>query len=119
MEALQSEVNLADVLALKESVKQVRVSDEIKDYVVKLVAATRKAESVQLGASPRASLALMKTAQALALFDGMEFVTPDHVKELAVSVIAHRLVLGSDAKFSGATGESIVRDIVNEVPIPS
>lgn len=119
MEALQSEVNLADVLALKESVKQVRVSDEIKDYVVKLVAATRKAESVQLGASPRASLALMKTAQALALFDGMEFVTPDHVKELAVSVIAHRLVLGSDAKFSGATGESIVRDIVKEVPIPS
>ena len=119
MEELQSEVNLDDVLALKESVKQIRVSDEIKDYVVKLVAATRKAESVQLGASPRASLALMKTAQAMALFDGMEFVTPDHVKELAVSVIAHRLVLGSDAKFSGATGESIVRDIVNEVPIPS
>ena len=119
MEELQSEVNLNDVLALKESVKQVRVSDEIKDYVVKLVAATRKAESVQLGASPRASLALMKTAQALALFDGMEFVTPDHVKELAVSVIAHRLVLGSDAKFSGATGESLVRDIVSEIPVPS
>lgn len=119
MEELQSEVNLNDVLALKESVKQVRVSDEIKDYVVKLVAATRKAESVQLGASPRASLALMKTAQALALFDGMEFVTPDHVKELAVSVIAHRLVLGSDAKFSGATGESVVRDIVSEIPVPS
>lgn len=119
MEELQSEVNLDDVLALKGSAKQVRVSDEIKDYVVKLVAATRKAESVQLGASPRASLALMKTAQALALFDGMEFVTPDHVKELAVSVIAHRLVLGSDAKFSGATGESIVREIVNEIPVPS
>lgn len=119
VDALSSEVGLDDVIALKNAVKQVRVSDEIKNYVVELVAATRKADNVQLGASPRASLALMKTAQALALFDGMEYVTPDHVKELAVSVIAHRLVLGSEAKFSGATGESVVREIVTKVAVPS
>jgi MoxR-like ATPase len=118
VEDLAAEVGLEDVLAMKDAVKHVRVSDEIKDYVVKLVASTRKADKVQLGASPRASLALMKTAQALALFDGVEYVTPDHVKELAVCVIAHRLVLASDAKFSGATGESIVREIVSQVAVP-
>jgi len=119
VDSLRAEVGVEDVLALKEAVKRVRVSDEIKNYVVALVAATRKADAVQLGASPRASLALMKTAQALALFDGMEYVAPDHVKELAVPVIAHRLVLGSEAKFSGATGQSIVREILTRIPVPS
>lgn len=119
VDSLESTVTPEEVSALKEVVKQVRVSEEIKNYVVNLVAETRKVETVQLGASPRASLALMRTAQALALFDGAEFVTPDHVKELAVSVVAHRLVLGSDAKFSGATAASIVRDVINRVPVPS
>lgn len=119
LDDLSAEVHLDDVLALRDTVKRVRVSDEIKNYIVTLVAATRKVDNVQLGASPRASLALMKTAQALALFDGMEYVTPDHVKELAVAVIAHRMVLGSEAKFSGATAESIVSEIVKEIAIPS
>ena len=119
VESLEQRVTLAEVMTLKESVKRVRVSEEIKNYVVGLVAETRKVETIQLGASPRASLSLMRTAQALALFDGAEFVTPDHVKELAVAVIAHRLVLGSEAVFSGATGASIVRDIINKIPVPS
>ena len=118
VEQLEAQVHLEDVLKLKETVKQVRVSEEIKDYIVKLVAGTRSADGVQLGASPRASLSLMKTAQALALYDGMEFVTPDHVKVLAAPVIAHRLVLGSEAKFSGATGASIVEELVKTVPVP-
>ena len=119
VESLEQRVTLTEVMTLKESVKRVRVSEEIKNYVVGLVAETRKVETIQLGASPRASLSLMRTAQALALFDGAEFVTPDHVKELSVAVIAHRLVLGSEAKFSGATGASIVRDIINKIPVPS
>ena len=119
VESLEQRVTLAEVMTLKESVKRVRVSEEIKNYVVGLVAETRKVETIQLGASPRASLSLMRTAQALALFDGAEFVTPDHVKELSVAVIAHRLVLGSEAVFSGATGASIVRDIINKIPVPS
>lgn len=119
VDELEANVQLADVLTLKETVKQVRVSEEIKDYIVKLVAGTRTAEGVQLGASPRASLALMKTSQALALYDGLEFVTPDHVKSLAIPVIAHRLVLGSEAKFSGATGATIVADLVKKIPVPS
>ncbi len=70
------------------------------------------------GASPRASLSLMKASQALALFDGMDFVTPDHVQEIAESVIAHRLMLDSQAKFSGITAQGVIRDIIKNIPVP-
>jgi MoxR-like ATPase len=66
---------------LKQQVKQVRISEVLKRYVVDIVNATRSTEGVQLGASPRASIALMKISQALALFDGNEFVTPEHIQE--------------------------------------
>lgn len=110
---------LADVLALKQAVENVRISDELKRYVVDLVGATRAATGVQLGASPRASIALMKAAQALALFDGLEFVTPEHVQELAVPVIAHRLVMEPQARFSGLTPRGVVEDVVKRIKVPA
>ncbi len=111
-------ISVQEAIALKEQVKQVRIGEEIKRYVVDIVTATRHAEGVQLGASPRGSLALMKVAQALALFSGCEFVTPEHVQELAVSVIAHRIVMESQARFSGITAESVVEEIVKSVAVP-
>ena len=119
LEGLAPCVGLAEVLALKRAVPQVRFSEELKRYVVDLVAATRSAEGVQLGASPRASLALMKTAQALALADGQEFVTPEIIQELAVAVIAHRLVLQPQAKFSGVTGRGVVESLLKKLPVPA
>jgi MoxR-like ATPase len=110
---------VADLLSLREAVQRVRMSEELKHYVVRLVMATRGASGVQLGASPRASLSLMKTAQALALFDGEEFVHPEHVREMAGSVIAHRIALDPQARFSGATAQSVVEEIVKKTPIPS
>ncbi|MCP4043854.1 MAG: magnesium chelatase, partial [Gammaproteobacteria bacterium] len=83
-----------------------------------LVKATREADGVCLGASPRASLAMMKTSQALALYDGMEFVTPDHIQEIAPSVLAHRLLMDPQARFSGKSAEGVVIDIVERVPVP-
>jgi len=77
------------------------------------------AQGVQLGASPRASLSLMKIAKAIALFDGHEFVTPDHVQEIAVPAIAHRMVLDPQARFSGATAEGIVEEILKTIPVPT
>jgi len=74
---------------------------------------------VQLGASPRASLAVIGAAQALALFDGQAFVVPEHVQELAVPVIAHRLALDPQARFSGATAMSVVEEIVKTVAVPA
>src|SRR5580692_6537228 len=103
LDTLQPAATLADVLQLKRAVEDIRISDELKRYAVDLVAATRTAAGVQLGASPRASIALMKTAQAEALFDGQDFVTPEQIQKLAVAVIAHRVVLEPQAKFSGVT----------------
>jgi MoxR-like ATPase len=108
-----------DILALKRAVAAVRMGDEIKRYIVDIVQATRSAPGVQLGGSPRASLALMKAAQALALFDGVEFVTPEHVQEVAVAVIAHRLVVDPQARFSGTTAPGIVEDILKAIPVPA
>ncbi|HEX2438596.1 MAG TPA: MoxR family ATPase [Methylomirabilota bacterium] len=112
-------VSLDDVRTLRQSARAVRISDEVKRYAVDLVRATRTAPGVQLGASPRASLALVGAAQALALFDGQPFVAPEHVQELAVSVIAHRLALDPQARFSGATAASVVEEVVKTIAVPA
>jgi MoxR-like ATPase len=91
----------------------------LKRYVVDLVRATRGAPGVTLGAGPRASLALTRLAQALALVEGSEFVTPEHVRALAVPALAHRLVLDPQAKVSGATAQGVVTDILGKVPVPA
>ncbi len=119
LDELKPCATLADVLALRRAAQSVRVSDELKRYVVDLVAATRKAAGVQLGASPRASIALMKAAQALALFDGLEFVTPEQIQELAVPVIAHRVVMEPQARFSGQTARGVVEDVVKKTKVPA
>ena len=112
-------VSLVDVLALKHTAQNVRISDELKRYIVDLAGATRSASGVQLGASPRASIALMKAAQALALFDGLDFVTPEQIQELAVSVLAHRLVMEPQARFSGLTARGVVEEMVKKIKVPA
>ena len=119
LEELTPCATLGDVLALKQAVQQIRISEELKRYAVELVGATRNAPGVQLGASPRGSIALMKAAQALALFDGIDFVTPEQIRELAVPVIAHRLVMEPQARFSGRTARSVVEEVVKAVPVPT
>jgi len=112
-------VTLAEVLGLKHAVQEVRISEELKRYIVDVVAATRAASGVQLGASPRASLALTKAAQALALFDGLDFVAPDQIQELAMPVIAHRLVMEPQARFSGLTARGVVGEMLKKLPVPA
>jgi len=119
LETIAPCVSSQDVLGLKRAVKEIRISEELKRYVVEVTRATRTFAGVQLGASPRASLALMKAAPALALFDGLQFVTPEQVRELAAPVIAHRLVLEPQAKFSGQTGRGIVQEALKKVPVPA
>ena len=108
-----------EVIALKDRVRRVRMADELRHYVVELVRRTRSAPQVQLGCGPRASIALAHAAKALALFDGEEYVRPEHVHELAVTVLAHRMVLDPQAKFAGATGQALVADVLREVKVPS
>jgi MoxR-like ATPase len=119
LDDLEPCASLEEVLALKRAAAGVRISEELKRYVVDLAGATRRAKGVVLGASPRASLCLMKAAQALALFDGLDFVTPEQIQELAVSVLAHRLILEPQARFSGLSARAVVEEIVKKLPVPA
>lgn len=118
LDSLEPVVGLADIIALREAAQNVRVSAELKRYIVELVRRTRGYPAVQLAASPRASLMLMKAAQAVALFDGREFIRPEDIQELAPDVIAHRLVLDAQAKFSGLTGREVVAQILEKTDAP-
>ena len=119
LDELERCASLADVIELQRATQNVRISDELKRYVVDLVGATRTAAGVQLGASPRASIALMKAAQALALFDGLDFVTPEQIQELAIAVIAHRLVMEPQARFSGRTARGVVEEVIKKTKVPA
>lgn len=119
IEDISACVSVEDVLQVRRNVKEVRVSEELKRYIVDIVGATRGAPGIQLGASPRASLSLIKAAQAVALFEGGDFVVPEHIQEIAAHVIAHRIVIDPQARFSGTTAESIVDDIIKKIPVPA
>ena len=119
IDTLTACVSIDDVLMVRRRAAGVRMSDELKRYAVDVVRATRAATGIQLGASPRASLALMKTAQALALSEGREFVIPEDVREMAVPVIAHRMVVEPQARFAGVTTVGLVEEILAKVPMPS
>ena len=119
LDELKPCASLADVLGLKRAVREVRISEELKRYAVDLAGGTRTAPGVQLGASPRASIALMKAAQALALFDGADFVRPEQIHELAVPVIAHRLVMEPQARFAGQTARSVVEEVLKKTRVPA
>jgi MoxR-like ATPase len=119
IDTLTACISIEDVLDVRRRATGVRMSDELKRYVVDVVRETRAATGVQLGASPRASLALMKASQALALTEGREFVVPEDVREMAVPVIAHRMVAEPQARFAGVTTAGIVEEILTKVPSPS
>lgn len=118
LQSLQACVELDDIRHLQATVQMVAVSDELKRYIVSIVRATREAEGVKLGASPRAALTLMKCAQSLALLDGFEFVTPDAVQEIAIPAIVHRISLDHQARFGGLCTESVVETILVKTPVP-
>ncbi len=107
-----------EILELMVAARHVRFSEELRHYVVRLVGATRGHPKIQLAASPRASLALMKVSQALALFQGSDFVSPELIQAVAEDVIAHRLVLVPEAKYSGASARQIVAELIESTPVP-
>jgi MoxR-like ATPase len=101
-----------------QAVTRIRISEELRYYIVDLTSATRNAEHVALGASVRASLALLRISQALALFSNREFVVPEDIIEAAPFVLAHRLQLTSQAKFSGVTSAAVINTITKNTPVP-
>ena len=110
---------LEEVLQARHAVTEVRISEAVRRYIVEIVGATRKRGPIRLGASPRASLALQRLSQALALIDGDDFVTPDHVREIAVPALAHRITLDSHSQFSGLSSSEAVRQTLKDVALPA
>jgi hypothetical protein len=106
------------VLDLKDHVRRLYVGDEVEHYVVALADATRRHPQIQLGASPRATVALYRAAQAWAFIDGRDFVRPDDVKAIAPAVLAHRIVIDLDQGLRGATAEGVLDELLASVPVP-
>jgi MoxR-like ATPase len=116
---LREVVDRATLLDMQRAVEQVHVSEAVGLYMVDVVTATRTAGSVQVGASPRGSLALLKLARARAALQGRDFVTPDDVKVVAVPALAHRLTLRPELWVQQVSGEDVVRERLETVPTPA
>ncbi len=117
-EDLESVVGPNEVLALQEETRKIYVDPLVKQYIASLVDSSRKHRDVALGCSPRASLALQRTGQAMTLLQGRDYVLPDDVKELAEPVMAHRLVLTAAARMQGVDGRRVVRQLTEEMAVP-
>jgi MoxR-like ATPase len=107
-----------DIVGLLRGVREVYVDDLVKEYIVALSNRTRDHADIALGVSPRASLALLRGSQARALMDDREYVIPDDVKSIAVPVMSHRLILTPAARMREATGDILIRDLIESVPVP-
>ena len=118
LEQLAPCATLDEVLAFGAAAAAIEFSPELLRYAVELVSASRRLPEATLGASPRASLALVRCAQALALCDDLDFVAPDHVQELAEPVLAHRILLAEHARYAGIGTEALVARLLATVPVP-
>ena len=117
-EEIQQAVSAEELITAQQAVKNIYVSTGMKRYIVELINQTRKHPEVYLGASPRGSLALFRSAQALAAITGRDFVLPDDIKTLAVPTLAHRVILGPGARLRDLTAQQIIEEILGSVPIP-
>ena len=118
LDAISPIVDRAGLAALVEATRAVLVAPEVEAYVVEIVRATRVHPELQLGGSPRASVALYRAAQAAAALAGRDFVTPDDVKGLVIPVLAHRLVVDLDRGLRGATADGALTDVLGSIPAP-
>ena len=115
---LEPVIHADDLLAMQEQVKSVLVEESVREYMVDVVRATREHEAVELGVSPRGTLALYRTVQALASLRGRTFVIPDDVKYLAPPVLTHRIIISPQTRLRGRRPEEVMAEIVGTVPVP-
>lgn len=112
-------MTVEDVIAMQQKVKNVRVSDSVKDYIVRLVSSTREDRNAVLGISPRGSIALYKASKAFAYIYEREYVTPDDVKNVAVPVLAHRIILSPQGKTAFGTAEEYIKNVLAGCEVPA
>lgn len=118
LESVRTVVSSENLIAMQGWIRNIHVHPVIREYIVEITRATRDHPNVHLGASPRGSLALMAASQAKAALNGRDFVTPDDVKSLAPSILAHRLIPRAESRLRNASGQEVVQSILNTVPVP-
>jgi MoxR-like ATPase len=115
---LEQVVSTEELLEAQRLIKDVYIDDLVKEYIVRLVKATRKHPDVYLGASPRGSIALYRTAQARAAILGRDYVIPDDIKALAMVTLAHRLIISPSARIKNVDPRAVIQEILDSIPVP-
>jgi MoxR-like ATPase len=119
LEHITPVLNREDVIAMQHAVRKVSVEQSVSRYVVQIVQRTRESELLKLGVSPRGSLMLFRAAQATAFINARDYVIPDDVQRLATAVLAHRMVLTSKAKYAGTTKQEVIRELLENIRVPT
>ena len=118
IEDLKAVVSAEDVIACQDAIREIHIDEKVKRYILEIVHASREHEDVLLGASPRASIALFRTAQALAAVSGRDYALPDDVKKMAQPILAHRLILKPESRLRKRTAAAVVKDLVEDARVP-
>nr|WP_040606831.1 MoxR family ATPase [Salsuginibacillus kocurii] len=119
IDRLESVISLEEIVAMKEEVARVYVDEAVKQYMIDLVQSTRNDSEIELGASPRGTIALMKVSQAYAFIQGRDYVLPDDVKQLAPYALGHRVILRSDLHMAERQGADVIRDVMGRIQVPA
>jgi len=119
LDSLQTVATAEELIACQQAVRQVRVDVKVRTYILEMVHSTRSHEDLSLGGSPRASLALFRTSQAMAAIRGRDYVQPDDIKRVAPAVLTHRLILKPESRLRRITAESVVEDVINGLRVPT
>ena len=118
MKSLTPVCSAREVISMQELVGAVYCSREVRVYVATIAAATRQNAALQLGVSPRGSIALLRAAQACAVLSGRDYILPDDVRRMALPVLSHRLILTPEARMRGMTAEGILRQLLDTLAVP-
>jgi MoxR-like ATPase len=118
LDDLEAVVEAGPILEMRAAVRRIKMAEPVRSYLVNVARATRNNPAVELGVSPRGTLALYRASQALAALRGRDFVIPDDIKHLAPFVLTHRFIISSETRLRGRTGADIVRGIIEQVPVP-
>jgi MoxR-like ATPase len=119
LQRIDAVVTPEDISQLQQERRDIVISDPVRRYITDIVLATRNHDAIQFGASPRGSLGLMRAGQALAALRGREYTLPDDIKELAIPILGHRIILAEQDKLRGSHPDHILEEIVNKIPVPT
>ena len=119
LDKLEPVASAAELVACQRAVREVHVDDKVRRYLTQLVHETRSQDDLSLGGSPRATLALFRTGQAMAAILGRSFVLPDDIKRVAPAVLTHRLIVRPESRLRKVTAAAVVEEILGEIPVPT